>query len=110
MPGLLQGIHLVTFGNRLARRSVLFVAERDVERVQVFAREPTERANLSPREAMQPGKRTRSGSANGAKGRNQARGLFEAAGDSFAIRADPVFAGGLPTVSLTGKTLPLARS
>ena len=38
------------------------------------------------------------------------RGLLEAAGDSFAIRADPVFAGGLPTVSLTGKTLPLARS
>ena len=35
------------------------------------------------------------------------RGLLEAAGDSFAIRADPVFAGGLPTVSLTGKTLPL---
>ena len=27
------------------------------------------------------------------------RGLLEAAGDSFAIRADPVFAGGLPTRS-----------
>jgi hypothetical protein len=39
------------------------------------------------------------------------RGLLEAAGDSFAIRADPVFAGGcIITVSLTGKTLPLARS
>jgi hypothetical protein len=38
------------------------------------------------------------------------RGLLEAAGNSFAIRADPVFAGGTITVSLTGKTLPLARS
>jgi hypothetical protein len=35
--------------------------------------------------------------------------MERAVGDSFAIRADPVFAGGLPTASLTGKTLPLAR-